>query len=226
MDAFVAAISLPTVWVFSHFLTLSYAFVPLFVRKLVTADLSGAWSTANSLLLLLSRRVTGIAAGLTWVAAEPLTGLLFPGFSPSQSQLTSRLLQILSGLVVTNGLIAYAQAVHHSHRRFLIPALAPVLGTAATVTMALVWPEPGMLTVGWAVLAGSLLTAAVQLVFPLRGFRFPRHWDPALQRFLWLSVPLVCGAAYFRLDPLVDRYLGSTLPTGEHLLISGTPRGW
>ena len=30
-----------------------------------------------------------------------------------------------------------------------------------------------MLTVGRAVLAGSLLTAAVQLVFPLRKFRFP-----------------------------------------------------
>jgi putative peptidoglycan lipid II flippase len=65
------------------------------------------------------------------------------------------------------------------------------------------------------VVAGSLLAAVLQLLFPLRHFRLQLRLDPEVKRFLWLCLPLVLGAAYFRLDPLVDRYLASGLPTGS-----------
>src|SRR5439155_8696240 len=42
-----------------------------------------------------------------------------------------------------------------------------------------------------------------------------RHMHPATRRCLWLLAPLVLGAIYWRLDPLLDRYLGSRLATGS-----------
>jgi putative peptidoglycan lipid II flippase len=35
------------------------------------------------------------------------------------------------------------------------------------------------------------------------------------RRCLWLLVPLILGAVYWRLDPLLDRFLGSYLPAGS-----------
>jgi len=56
--------------------------------------------------------LTGTLATVVFLFARPLTTLLYPGVSTVQSALTARLVVVLSWLILTNGLIAYSQAVH------------------------------------------------------------------------------------------------------------------
>lgn len=214
MDAFVAAIALPTVLSSIFIGSLGYALVPTFAERLGVGDTEKAWATANSLLLVLAV-FTGLSAGAICLAARPLTEVLYPGFSSQQAEQTARLVTVLSWLMVTNGLIAYSQAIHHCHKRFSVPAIAPVLGIGTTLAIVLLFQDSGIDAVGAAVLLGSVVTAAVQFAFPLFRFRLRFRMDDGARRCLRLMLPLVCGAAYYRLDPLVDRYLASELPTGS-----------
>ena len=214
MDAFVAALALPTVFSSIFVASLGYAFVPVFSQRLQAGDAEGAWATAHGLLALLVA-TCGIAAGVMFLGAEPLTRVLFPGFRGAQAELTVSLVGILCWLVVSNALLGYSQAIHHCHRRFAIPAFAPVIGTGLTLAVTLLFRDRGMIAVGWAVLLGSVVAAGIQMVFPLRQRRFRPRWDDGTKRCLRLLLPLACGAAYYRLDPLVDRYLASGLAIGS-----------
>ncbi len=214
MDAFVAAISLPTFISSVFFNSLGYALVPVLSRKLVEQDLDSAWSSANNLLTLLGV-TTGFAAMILAVFANPLVRLLFPGYAGQQAALTAELVRVLACLIVTNSLIAYSQAVHHSHRRFITPALSPVVGILTTLLIVACLPSRSMLTVAWAVVAGSAVVALLQLSWPLRHYRLRLRPGSDTYQFLRLCAPLILGAAYYRLDPLIDRYLASFLPTGS-----------
>lgn len=214
MDAFVAAISLPTFISSVFFNSLGYALVPVLSRKLVEQDVDGAWASANNLLSLLGL-TTGFAALILAMFAVPLVRLLFPGYVGQQAALTAELVRVLACLIVTNSLIAYSQAVHHSHRRFITPALSPVVGILATLLIVACLPNRNMITVAWAVVAGSAVVAVLQLVWPLRHFRLRVRPGSDTYQFLRLCAPLIAGAAYYRLDPLIDRYLASFLLTGS-----------
>ncbi|MBC8873984.1 MAG: polysaccharide biosynthesis C-terminal domain-containing protein [Planctomycetes bacterium] len=214
MDAFVAAIALPTVLSSIFVGSLGYAFVPVLTERLSADDPVKARATANSVLTVLVAGTVSLSTAVS-LLARPLTGILYPGFSVEQSEVTAQLVAILAWLIFTNGSLAYSQAVHHCHRHFIIPAIAPVVGTGATLVAAIMWQDSGIVAIGYAVLLGSIVAAAIQILFPLRGFRLKFEFDDAAKRCFRLMVPLICGAAYFRLDPLVDRHLASSLATGS-----------
>ncbi len=213
MDAYVASIAIPSVASAVLVGSLGYAFVPLFSQRLAE-DRESAWRLAGSMATLLVVFSGAIAAG-SFLFAEPLVALLCPGFTAERFDLAAGLLRIQSWLVVTNGLIAFLQSVYHCHRRFLLPAVASPLGIALTLSGAIVFRNSGMPAVAWSVLAGSAATAALTLPLFARNARLGFRLGAEVKQCLLLMLPLVCGAVYFRLDPLVDRYLTSMLPVGS-----------
>ncbi len=213
MDAYVAAIALPTVIGSVLVGSLGYALVPLFGGLLVQ-DAGRAWRLAGGMAVILVA-LTTVAAMATFLLADWLVETLFPGFSEERAELAAALLKILCWLIVTNGLIGYLQSLYYCHKRFLLPAAASPIGIAVTVAGAIVFRHQGMLAVAWAVLAGSVTAVVLQSLLLLRHGRFSRVWNEDVRRCLGLLMPLVLGALYFRLDPLVDRYLTSPLPVGS-----------
>jgi putative peptidoglycan lipid II flippase len=213
MDAFVAAMALPTVLSSIFLGSLGYAFVPLFTEQLDRGDGEQAWAMAGSIGLLLVA-VAGSLSLLTFLFARPLTTLLYPGFSGERFERTVDLLRILGWLVLANGLITYLQTIYHCHRRFVIPGMAAVVGTGATLVTVIALRQQGIVAVGWAVLVGSLIAILLQLPLPVAHLRYG-GFRTATGRCVRLMMPLILGAAYYRLDPLVDRYLASALPSGS-----------
>ncbi len=141
---------------------------------------------------------------------------LFSGFTETQLELASQLLLILAWLIPINTLTSYFYGVYHSRQRFFLPAAAGLVGPFVTVWLALWLQEWGVQGIAWAVLGGGL--AGILLLLP----GFPRaspvhgaHVLPAFKRFALLLWPLVLGAAYIRLDPLVDRHLLAGLSEGS-----------
>ncbi len=213
MDAYVAAIAFPTAISAVFVGSLSYAFVPLF-SGLLTRDTDHAWRLAGSMGILLVVFSLAVALG-TFFMSGFLVRYLFPGFSEERSQLAVSLLRILCWLIVTNGLIAYLQSLYYCHKRFALPAAASPIGIAVTVAGAIAFQDRGMTAIAWAVLAGSATAVVLQMPLLVRRGRFGQLWNDDVRRCLVLLLPLVIGALYFRLDPLVDRYLTSMLPVGS-----------
>jgi putative peptidoglycan lipid II flippase len=109
---------------------------------------------------------------------------------------------------------AYCQAVHNWQGRFAIPAVAGVIGPA--VTLALIAREGGSLPiqhVAAATLIGAIVNVAIQMPRLIPSLRWGRA-EGALRYSMQLSLPLLVGGIYLRLDPVIDRALGSGFDQG------------
>lgn len=218
MDAYVAALALPVVVATIISGSLGYVLVPAVAEQLSCASERDAATVASQIGLY----VVGFSLAIATIVAAtagPITAWLCPGFSSDERLLTATLLRILSGLILANSLIAYLNALFHSCRRFFTPAMAGVAGTAITLAYVIGLHErQGIFAVAWGVVLGAAVTVVILLprfVSQLAQSRPWRPMHPATRRSLWLLVPLVLGAIYWRLDPLLDRYLGSRLSTGS-----------
>jgi len=219
MDAFVAALAAPITLAAILSGSLGYVLVPVVAEQLATKNDKDAATVASQIglyLLAVSFALTLIAIA----AAEPLNALLFPGFSSNQLSLTTSLWRILSLLIVANSLIAYLNALFHSYQRFAPPALAGVLGTLVTLAyVILLHHRQGIHAVAWGVVVGAAATIAVLLPFFAKKIWQSTAWIQPIhsgsRRCLWLLLPLLLASLYWRLDPLLDRFLGSYLPSGN-----------
>ena len=167
-------------------------------------------------LLALSLFITAAIAA----AATPLTGVFYPGFGDEKRRLAAELLRVLAILIVGNSLIAYQNSLFQAYRRFAAPPIAGLIGIVVTLGYVIALHEQqGILAVAWGVVVGAAATAALLLPLFVKQIWLAGSslWTlhAGTRRCLWLLVPLVIGASYCRLDPLVDRFLGSYLPPGS-----------
>src|SRR2546430_1688767 len=154
------------------------------------------------------------------LVARPFTSGLCPGFSPDQQALTADLLRILSVLILANSLISYLNALSHCYRQFAAPAWAGLAGTLGTLLYVLALSQrQGIFAVAWGVVFGAVLTVAILSPLFVAKLRESAVWRfaalPGTRRSLYLLAPIVLAALYWRLDPLLDRWLGSYLPVGS-----------
>jgi putative peptidoglycan lipid II flippase len=152
--------------------------------------------------------------------AGHLAVALFPGFSTNEQEIAIRLLRVLATLVPLNNLIAYLNALYQADRRFGAPAWAGVAGTAVTLAYVVAFHRrQGIDAVAWGVVCGA--AATVVLLSPLLVSVLARSITKQLlpraqtRAAIRLLMPLLAGALLWRLDPLVDRWLGSYLAEGS-----------
>jgi putative peptidoglycan lipid II flippase len=208
MDAFVAALAPPVVIATILSGSLGYVLVPVFAERLTAAGERDAIAVSSQIGLYLTG-LSGFATFLVAAAAASLIGLLCPGFATEKQQLAAELLQVLSGLIVANSLIAFLNAHFHCRRRFVWPAAAGVIGTLVTLGYVLSMHErQGIRAVAWGVLIGAVVT--VILLLPLFTTHLRSSWP-----LRWKMHDGTLGALYWRLDPLLDRFLGSYLSAGS-----------
>jgi len=164
------------------------------------------------LLLLVSSL---LAVGI-FFASEQLVRFLFGEFSEPQILLGVEMLRILAWLVPLNTMTTFMFAIYHSRSQFLLPAMSGLVGPSLTVAIIIFWPETDVVSIAWAVLIGGIVGVA----FLLRGFPSNRTDQPLpfrqpFMRFSLLLSPLILGAVYGQLDPLVDRHLAAGLSEGS-----------
>lgn len=212
MDAYLAAFAVPVVLTAILVGSLSYAFVPVFIERVRNAGEDAGWEMAT----VVGASVAALAAAIALIGytfAFPLVSRLYPGFSMPQTNLTAGLFRVVIWLMVTNSLVSFLFSVYHGIQRFTVPALSSVIGTALTVGLTVYWQRSlGIYAVAWAVLCGSVLQTMILLPSWLGSLHFRGRIDEGTRRCLTLLLPLIAGAAYYKLDPLVDRYLASPDP--------------
>lgn len=219
MDAYVAALAPPMVLATIVSGSLGYVLIPIVAERRAAGNERDAAAIAAQIgfyLVVLS----AILCGASVLSAREFTKLLCPGFPSSEQDLTASLLRVSSALIIANSLIAYLNALFHSYRRFTLPAVAGVIGTLVTLVYVIALHDrQGILAVAWGVVVGAALAVAVLAPLFWTQLWQTGAWRLPLQegtrRCLMLLTPLFLAAVYWRLDPLLDRYLGSRLPTGN-----------
>jgi putative peptidoglycan lipid II flippase len=221
-DLYFASFTLPD---FLNYLlaagALSIVFIPIFVEYLGRGDRDGGWQAfsvvANFLLLAGS-----IAIALLMVFARPLAGVAAPGFTdPGEVDTLVRLMRIIlpaQFFHVIGGLLSATLQAQDLH---LLPAMAPLVYSAGIIVGGLAGAYFGIGADGfaWGVLVGSALGP---FALPLYGcLRTRMRWYPILsfrsadlQRYLWLSFPIMVGFSIVVVDEWIVKNQASYLAAG------------
>ena len=174
---------------------------------------------AGSLLLILTL-VTVIA-----LVAAPVLALVFaPGFSGDGNKLglTADMLRITFPYLLLISMTGFLGSLLNHAKRFVIPALTPVLLNLSLITAAL-WLAPQMtvpvMALAWGVLAAGILQLALQLPFvaqlgllvrPRLGFS-----DVRVKQVMKLMLPAMFGVSVAQINLLLDTVLASLLQSGS-----------
>ncbi|HJX26365.1 MAG TPA: murein biosynthesis integral membrane protein MurJ [Thermoanaerobaculia bacterium] len=218
--------------------TLSAAFIPIYTRMIHEGREEEAGRFAGAVFGLL----LAVAGGLSLLGvllARPIVALLSMGFLDDTGPVDRyelavaavRIIFPMTGFLV---LSVWALGILNSHRRFLVPYIAPVVWNAAIIA-ALVWAGVGMqaspgagfplaaldrllFAACWGALAGGFLQFLVQLPVVarvLRGFRLSFSTRATgVPEALRAFGPVLAGRGVVQLAGYLDQFLASFLAVG------------
>lgn len=209
-DALFAGMTIPQLVLTVISGSLMHVLVPLLAGESDDQLRHDAWA-----FLALIGGLFGVLAVLLYVLAPWWVPLTIPGFDAVGQALTVDLTRIqLIGMVFTavNGV---QWAAYHARQQFVWAEFAPIV-TSAVALLLLVWALPrfGVIAAAWI----STLRMGLQTLLLAPGMGKPVR--PNLRsvaiRQAWQRIkPLLLGTAYYKTDPLVDRFLLSTASSGS-----------
>ena len=221
-DAFQAAFVIPDVLFYlmaGGYLTVT--FIPIITRHIVRGDAE----EGHRAFAAVFRPVAVAMVLLTVVAmvfAESLTALVYPRFDPSQAAEVTALTRIVLPAQIFFVLGSLWMAVQYAHKRFAIPAIAPVIYNLGIIAGGLIsWAMGTTSAAGfaWGAVGGAFVgNFALQWYGARRaGLRWVkgvplRH--PALREYLLLALPLMLGQSIAVLDEQFVRLFGQLTEAG------------
>lgn len=191
---------------------LTITLVPILSRHLEAGDRTRASQAFTSVFRFVSIAIVALTA-LMWLFAEPLVEFIFPEVA-DQARLVSMTRIVLPAQIflVVGALL---MAVQYTHKRFLIPAAAPIIYNLGIIGGGLVgWaagdPAPETFLVG-AVVGAAIGNFALQWW----GARQTGTWltrtdrgTSAVGEYLLLALPLMIGQSVAVLDEQFVRLFG------------------
>jgi putative peptidoglycan lipid II flippase len=224
-DVFSAGLRLPNV--LQNLLgegTLSASFIPVYSELLGQGRTKEAGRVAGAAFALLLA-VAGAFALVGLTLAPLLVTVFLPGFDGHRRELMIHVVRIMFPMTGVLVLSAWALGVLNSHRKFLVPYLAPVLWNAAIIAALVAFGRgrgrdlDGLLmAAAWGALAGGVLQFAVQLPWVLKLDREIRvtsgRGDAAFKEVVRNAAPAIAGRGVVQLSGYVDMFLATLLAVG------------
>jgi putative peptidoglycan lipid II flippase len=189
--------------------SLTHVLVPLLATENELTFRQNAWGFFLN--------VTGVFTLLAltlFVTATYWVPWLVPGFSAPARVLTISLtrIQLISMIFTASASVLWS--VYHARQRFVWVELSTLLSNV--IALVLILKLLAMYGVTAAALVIVLRTALqVGLLMPGLGHWQRPEWNSMAMREAWRRIrPLLVGTAYYRTDPLIDRFLASMAPAG------------
>ena len=209
-DALFAGMTLPQLVLAVISGSLMHVLVPLLAGEDEDLLRHDAWG-----FIVLVGGLFGLLSTILYVTAPWWIPLTVPGFSDEGRALTIKLTRIqLIGMVFTavNGV---QWAAYHARQQFVWAEFTPILSSVSgMLLLILTLPTYGVA----AAACISTLRMGLQTLLLVPGMGKPVWPDinsPAI-RTAWQRIkPLLLGTAYYKTDPMVDRFLLSTASSGS-----------
>ena len=218
VDAYFAAMNIPTV-IYAAFVTsVLVFFIPIYVKKYEQSDRKDANLFASNLwnILVLGAILLSVAG---FIFAPGLARLAAPGFDVGKMQLTttiSRIMVLSFPLTLTIILFGYLQ---NANQRFVFAQTPAVISALITIIGVVIFsPRFGIFALIYSGLIATGINALIQRCC-CRSF-YVHRWvfDPKAaeikQTFL-LAVPLFIGLMADEINIFVNGMICSTLPAGS-----------
>lgn len=209
-DALFAGMTIPQLALVIVSGSLMHVLVPLLSGKEEQELRHDAWG-----FLVLVGGLFAFLAIVLYLTAPWWVPLSVPGFSETGRELTIMLTRIQLVGMVFSAINGVQWAAYHARQCFLWAEFTPLLVSAFTLLL-LIWALPrfGIIAAAWM----NTLRIGLQTLLLAPGMGYPVC--PNLRSFTlqqaWQRIkPLLLGAAYYKTDPVVDRFLLSTAATGS-----------
>ncbi|HEY0006814.1 MAG TPA: lipid II flippase MurJ [Pyrinomonadaceae bacterium] len=203
-DALFAAMALPQLILSVVSSSLTHVLVPLLANEDEQTFRQDAWG-----FFLGISAAFAIAALLFYLTASLWVPPLFPGFSREAQMLTIKLTRIQLVSMVLTAAVSVLWSIYHARQRFVWAELSPLLANCLVLLLLYkLLPVYGVAAAAWLI----VLRTGLQTVWLLPGlgrWHWPRWRSPAMLEAWRRLRPLLFGTAYYRTDPLVDRFLAS-----------------
>lgn len=199
---------------------LSSAFLPVLTRSHVE-DPSGDRSRrivrqliGFQLLILVPSLI------LASIYAQPIVNTILAFPEAERQLLAARLLRFMIHYVLLISLAAVLMGTLNSHQRFLVPALAPLLFSAAVIgSVLLLHQHMGVFSMVVGVLLGGFGQLLIQIPAVLKlGYGLAptlRFRDPHFRRILRQWLPVLSTASIFAVDQQISLFFASGLADGS-----------
>jgi putative peptidoglycan lipid II flippase len=205
---------------------LSSSFIPVYARQLADGDEEEAGRLAGAVLAILTLvMLVFVAIGI--LAAPLIVDILANTWTDQKYDLAVRLVRILFPGAALFVLAAWCIGVLNSHRRFLLPYLAPVFWNltmiAAFVFFAGTPPRRLIVIVAWASVIGAGLQFFVQVPAILRLVKHLRVRLDArresVRKVLSNFGPIGLSRGVVQISGFVDLWIANQLPNGAPALL-------
>ena len=209
-DALFAGMTLPQLVLAVISGSLMHVLVPLLAGEDEDRLRHDAWG-----FFVLVGGLFGVLATVLYLTAPWWIPLTVPGFDAAAKALTIELTRIqLIGMVfaAVNGV---QWAAYHAKQQFVWAEFTPILVSTFALLL-LIWalPRYGVVAAAWI----STLRMGLQTLLLAPGMGrpvWPDFKSPAISAAWQRIKPLLLGTAYYKTDPLVDRFLLSAAGSGS-----------
>lgn len=230
VDAFSFSFFLPDI--INHILAgsaLSITFIPIFQGIFTNKSEEKAWRFFSNLLTV-GTIIFIIIVAVSMIFTENL--LIFAGKNiknpenSTQFALTVKLTRIIIPAQIFFFWGALLNGVQYAKKRFLLPALTPILYNAGIICGGLfLFPYIGIDGFSWGVLVGAFFgNVVVQIPGALRvGMRYKpciNFGDRNLHHWFFITLPLVLGLGMTFSNEALFRFFGSSSPDGVGAIAS------
>ncbi|MGH8914433.1 MAG: murein biosynthesis integral membrane protein MurJ [Acidimicrobiia bacterium] len=191
---------------------LTITLIPILSRHLERGQTEKASQAFTSVFRFVGWSVLGLTV-VMWLAADPLVSLIFPDTSDHTRLVSLTRLVLPAQVFLVMG--ALLMAVQYTHRRFLLPALAPIfynVGIIAGGVLGAVIGDASPEAFLWGAVVGS---AVGNFGLQWMGARATETWltpvppgDSSVKEYLILALPLMLGQSIAVLDEQFVRWFG------------------
>lgn len=203
---------------------LSAAFIPVY-SNLLAKNTKKANRTASSVINLVVLFLIVLSI-ITAIYAEPLSRSIAKGFTPSQISLMASLTRIMVLAQVLFGFSSFLTGIIQSHKRFLVPAIAPLLyNIGIIIGIVFLSEKMGIYGAAVGVVIGAFLhlISQIPLAFAL-GFKHSwktwNHQDKNVRKVGSLMLPRTLALSVGQIEQTAIIYFASVLPAGNLTILS------
>lgn len=209
-DALFAGMTLPQLVLVVISSSLMHVLVPLLAGEREEKLRHDAWA-----FLVLTGCLFGMIATILFLSATWWIPLTVPGFNRTGQLLTAELTRIQLVGMVFSAINGVQWAAYHARQQFVRAEVTPIFSSTVGLFL-LMWalPRYGVIAAAWI----STLRMGIQTLLLLPGMGRPVWPDlktPAIKAAWYRMKPLLLGTAYYKTDPLIDRFMLSSAATGS-----------